>query len=99
RPVTAHDLLDAVRCAVGRPAVIVPVPMALTRLAAWGGDLVGRLAGRPMPLNQWRFIELSAEGFVCRVDRLREQLGIVAALDLREGMAQTADWYRREGWI
>jgi hypothetical protein len=33
------------------------------------------------------------------VDRLRERLGIVAELDLPEGLAQTAAWYRREGWI
>jgi len=99
RPATARDILDAVRLAVGRPAVIVPIPMALTRLGAWAGDLAGRLAGRPMPLNHWRYAELSAEGFVCRVDRLREQLGIVAEFDLHDGFAQTATWYRQAGWI
>src|SRR5205085_2788977 len=99
RPVTARDILEAVRLAVGQSALIVPIPMTLMRVAAWGGDLAGRLTGRPMPINQWRYTELSAEGFVCRVDRLREQLGIVAAWELREGLAQTDEWYRREGWI
>jgi len=36
---------------------------------------------------------------VCRVDRLRERLGIVAEIDVREGLAQTAEWYKRERWI
>jgi len=52
RPVTAREILEAIRMAVGRPAVIVRVPLPLTRLAAWGGDAVGRIAGRPMPLNR-----------------------------------------------
>jgi nucleoside-diphosphate-sugar epimerase len=33
------------------------------------------------------------------VDRLRDRLGIVAELDLRDGLADTAAWYRRQGWI
>jgi nucleoside-diphosphate-sugar epimerase len=99
RPVTAREILDAIRRAVGRPATIVPVPQAITRLAAAGCDLIARVVGRELPLSQWRYVELSADGFVCRVDRLRDRLGVVAALDLREGVAQTADRYRRAGWI
>ena len=99
RPVTAREILDVIRLVVGRPAMVIPVPLAITRLAAAGCDLIGRVVGRPLPLTRWRYVELSAEGFVCRVDRLRERLGIVAELDLREGLADTAAWYRREGLI
>jgi nucleoside-diphosphate-sugar epimerase len=99
RPVTAREILEAIRLVVGRPAMVVPVPQPITRLAAAGCDLVARVVGRPLPLNRWRYVELSAEGFVCRVDRLRERLGIVAEIDLRRGLADTAAWYRREGWL
>jgi nucleoside-diphosphate-sugar epimerase len=52
-----------------------------------------------MPLNVWRYAELAAEGFVCRVDRMRDELGVTASVDLREGMARTAAWYREAGWL
>ena len=58
-----------------------------------------RFWGRPLVINRRRYAELASEGFVCRVDRLRERLGIVASIDLREGLAQTAEWYRRERWL
>ena len=99
RPVTGREILEATRRAIGGPATIVPIPQLITRLAAAACDLAGRVIGRPLPLNRWRYVELSAEGFVCRVDRLRERLGIVAALDLGEGLADTARWYRRAGLI
>lgn len=99
RPVTAREILEAVRLAVGRPAMIIRVPQAVTRLAAAACDVVGRFVSQPLPLNHWRYVELSAEGFVCRVERLRERLGVGAEIELREGIAQTADWYRRKGWI
>jgi nucleoside-diphosphate-sugar epimerase len=99
RPVTGRDVLDAVRLAVGRPAAVIPVPQPITRAAAAACDVVAHSLGSPLPLGRWRYVELAAEGFVCRVDRLRERLGVVAALDLREGMARTAEWYRTAGWI
>ena len=99
QPVSGREILDAIRLVVGRPAMVIPVPQAITRLAAVGCDLVARVVGRPLPLTRWRYVELSAPGFVCDVDRLRDRLGIVAEFDLRAGLADTAAWYRRAGWI
>lgn len=99
QPVTAREILEGVRAAVGRRAAIVPIPPAIARVAAAIGDLAGAMRGKPLPLNHRRWAEMSAEGFVCRVDRLRDRLGIVARMNLREGLAETAEWYRKEGWL
>jgi nucleoside-diphosphate-sugar epimerase len=94
RPVTTRALLEGVRDAAGSRAVLVPVPMILTRLLALGGDALGAISGRPQALNGRRYDEMAAVGFACRVDRLRDRLGIVAAIDLKEGLADTAAWLR-----
>jgi nucleoside-diphosphate-sugar epimerase len=99
RPVTTRALLEGVRAAVGHRAVIVPVPSLLLRLAALLGDAGGALRGRPLPMNSRRYAELATEGFVCRVDRLRDRLGVIAKIGLDEGLAEAAAWYRREGWL
>lgn len=99
RPAFVRELVDAIRGAVGGRARIVRIPMPVTRVAALAGDVAGALAGRRMVINSRRYAELTAEGFACRVDRLRERLGIVAETDLPEGLAQTAKWYRKEGWM
>jgi nucleoside-diphosphate-sugar epimerase len=98
-PVSPRELLEHVRSAVGRPAVILKVPSALLRIAALAGDIGGTLRGKPLPINSRRYAEMSCEGFVCQVDRLRDHLGVVAGIDLREGIAETAAWYRQEGWL
>jgi dihydroflavonol-4-reductase len=95
--VTALELLERVRAAAGTRAIILPVPRSLTRLVALAGDLAGVLRGRPAVLNSRRYRELYAEGFTCRVDRLRERLGVVAKIGLTEGLAQTAAWYKQHG--
>jgi dihydroflavonol-4-reductase len=99
RPVAVRDLVEGIRDAVGTGARIVRVPMPVTRLAALGGDIAGAILGRRMVINSRRYVELAAEGFACRVDRLRDRLGVTAEIELPEGLAQTAKWYRRTGWL
>jgi nucleoside-diphosphate-sugar epimerase len=97
--VTVTNLLDGLQGAVGRSATVIRIPAIVTRLAALGGEIAGRVVGRPMPLNEARHRELSADGFVCCVDRLRERLGVVAKVNLRRGLKETAAWYRANGWL
>jgi nucleoside-diphosphate-sugar epimerase len=99
RPATVRDLVAGIRAAVNPRARLVAVPNAVTRLAALAGDFAGALRGRRMVINSRRYTELTAEGFACRVDRLRDRLGIIAQIDLDDGLAETARWYRQQGWI
>ena len=98
-PVTPRGLLETIQRAIGRRSSLVHVPMPVTRMAAEVCDVVGRVTGRAMLINRWRYAELAAEGFVCRVDRMRDVLGVTAAVDLASGITKTAQWYRREGWL
>jgi dihydroflavonol-4-reductase len=98
-PVSTRGLLDGVREACGGRATMIRIPLGLTWLAAYGGDAAGRLFGKPALINSRRYAELASEGFVCRVDRLRDRLGIVAQIGLRDGLADAYGWYRKEGWL
>jgi nucleoside-diphosphate-sugar epimerase len=99
RPVGTRRLLETIRTTLGSSAPLVRVPRPLTRVAAAFGDAAGLLTGRPATINSRRFVEIYSQGFVCRVDRLRERLGIEAAVDLPEGLARSARWYREQGWL
>jgi len=98
-PVTTRALLEGVRAASGGRGRIVRIPLAVTRLAALGGDAAGVLFGKRALINSRRYAELASEGFVCRVDRLRDRLGIVAEMGLQEGLSDAWAWYRSEGWL
>ncbi len=93
RPLTPRALLEGIRHAGGWRAAIIPIPMPLLRVAAWGGDLFGAVTRRPAAINSRRFVELDSPGFVCRVDRLREDLGVEAKVGLADGLRAATDWY------
>ena len=98
-PVTPRRLLETIQQALGRRGSLVQLPMSVTHMAAEICDVIGRVTGRAMLINRWRYAELAAEGFVCRVDRMRDVLGVTAAVDLAAGVRSTAEWYRRAGWL
>lgn len=99
RPVAAQDLVDVISRVVGNRPLSVTVPPPLAWLAAQACEAIGRMTGRTMPLNASRYAEMCAEGFVCRVDRLRDRLGVEAQVSLDEGLTETFAWYRAQGWL
>jgi dihydroflavonol-4-reductase len=99
QPVTPRGLLETIQKTIGHRGALIRVPMPVIRVAAEVCDVVGRVTGRAMLINRWRYAELAAEGFVCRVDRMRDVLGVTAAVDLATGIAKTAEWYRTVGWL
>jgi nucleoside-diphosphate-sugar epimerase len=92
-PVTPRALVEGIRDAAGGRASIVRVPQPVLRLAAWGGDMVGALTGRRVAINSRRYVEIDAPGFVCRVERLREDLGVEPKVGLADGLCRSAAWY------
>jgi nucleoside-diphosphate-sugar epimerase len=98
RSATAATLTDALERALGRSCRRVRVPYALLLVAALVGD-AAMLCGRPLALDRARLAELSADGWVCSVEKARARLGFSARIDLLDGFASTAAWYARHGML
>ena len=98
-PVSTQALLEGVRAARGGRGTIVRIPLGLTRLAAYGGDAAGALFGTRTLINSRRYVELASEGFVCRVDRLRDRLGVVATDRIARRPRRRVCVVPGEGWL
>jgi nucleoside-diphosphate-sugar epimerase len=93
RPVRPIDLYGELRRIAHGRGRIVRIPAPIVWTAANVCELAGRIARRSMVLDRRRYNELYSEGFVCRVDRMRDRLGVVATISLPEGMDRSARWY------
>jgi nucleoside-diphosphate-sugar epimerase len=95
---STESFLEAVAAAVGRPCRPFVMPRLLLRALAAAGTVAMHL-GRPPVLDHSRLRELTAGRFICDVGRARAVLGFEAAIDLPEGFARTAAWYREQGLL
>ena len=93
------ELLDAIGDAVGTKPVRIPIPPALFRAAGtvagrWGGVLGG--AG---VFNREKAEEVLAEAWECDLSGSEALLPPDEAMPLGRGTAETARWYRTQGWL
>lgn len=67
--------------------------------AAGYGEMVGRLSGKPMPMNCDKLREGTASGWVASPAKLINQTGFKPARSLADRYKETIEWYRRTGWL
>lgn len=97
-PITQGQMAELLGEALGRRVRTIPVPRALLRAFAEAGEL-RKLLGRPAVVNRNRYREITAPGFVCDVSKIDRLLNWQARFDVPAGFADTARWYREQGWI
>jgi hypothetical protein len=62
-------------------------------------ELLGQLIRQPVVLNLDKVREAVASGWECSDQKLRSQLDYRPAAPLETRFAETAQWYRDQGWL
>jgi nucleoside-diphosphate-sugar epimerase len=84
---------------MGREVRLVKVPAGLIRVAAAASEWAAGVVGRSTMFNREKARELLAPGWLCDTEDARRELGFVAATPLEQGLRETWQWYRNEGWL
>jgi len=96
---TIEEIARIIAGAVGRRTVRVPVPAAAVAIVAAANELAGAIARKP-PFIGWRKLgEVRNPCWAVSDRRAREELGYRQRFATERGMAETAAWYRAEGWL
>ena len=99
---TAHtqaQIAAEIGHAIGTRPLAVPVPQALFRLAGAAAERVGHLFGGAGVFSREKADEVLAEAWVCDLAGAEVLLPPHEATPLAVGTADTALWYRTQGWL
>lgn len=99
RAYTWREVAGHFGLALGRRVRIVKVPASLFTAAAALSEAAAGALGRTTVFNREKARELLAPGWLCETEALRREVGFVPRIALATGLAQTAAWYRAEGWL
>ena len=97
--VTARQLVEEIAAQAGRWTVPLPLPAAALWPVCAFQEAASRVTGRPNVLSLQKYAELTAPGWVCDPSKLGKDTSFFCRTGLREGVAQTIEWYRKEGWL
>ena len=63
------------------------------------GEAISWLRRHPLVMNLDKAREIVAGSWVCSAQTARNELGFAVGAPLIERLRQTAEWYRKEGWV
>ncbi|HNW59971.1 MAG TPA: NAD-dependent epimerase/dehydratase family protein [bacterium] len=89
----------AIADALHKKPLVLRVPLFLMPPVAFFSMLGGRVTGKPALLNRDKVAEMRQPGWVCSNARARRELGFRPRIGLEAGVAATAAWYRKMGWL
>ena len=97
--VTSRSLVETIAAADGRKVRILPVPLALGRVALSLTEAVARIRNRPTLLTRDKANEFFEPAWTVDPSPLTEATGWHARHDLAGGARETFAWYRKHGWL
>ena len=99
-PATTYaELAETIATVLDRRSMRINVPLAVLGPMATVSRVKGRLTGRPALLNDQRLIDVRQRSWLYSGDKARQELGFEAQYGLETSVRETAEWYRREGWL
>jgi dihydroflavonol-4-reductase len=96
---TYRDLGRLVAESVGRRVLVIPTAMPVVRTVAAVGEAISQVSRHPLLMNLDKAREIAAGSWVCSAEKARQDLGFAVGAPLLDRLRQTAEWYRREGWL
>lgn len=96
---TWSAVVEEISRALGKRPLRVPLPPPLVRAAGAAAERVGPLLGGAGVFNREKAEEMLAPAWVCDLAGSEALLAAADATPLARGIAQTAQWYRTNGWL
>jgi len=84
---------------MGRRVFTVSVPETAVRALGGVNSVAAALTGRARMLDCQKAHEILQRYWLCDISKARKELGYRPRYSLEEGLAETIQWYEREGWI
>jgi len=94
-----REVADKIAEMLGRRARTLAIPRSVAFGVAMAAEAVAALTRKPPVINRDKVTDLSQRCWGCSIERARRELGYDQQVPLEEGLRETIDWYKREGWL
>jgi nucleoside-diphosphate-sugar epimerase len=94
-----RDVREGLTSALNRRVRVIWLPKTLFISVGVIAETAARLTRQDPRLDRRNAVDLSRHDWTCDTTATREALAWQAEVSLPEGLALTAEWYRRVGWL
>jgi nucleoside-diphosphate-sugar epimerase len=90
---------DKIAGMLGRRARTIAIPRTVAFGVAVAAEAFAALTRKPPVINRDKVTDLSQRCWGCSIERARRELGYSPKISLDEGLSETIEWYKGEGWL
>ena len=91
---------DLIHEELGRPWWIrVTAPVWVLRIVTFFGEYIGRMTGKVTSLNNDKYNILRQRNWRCDIQPAIDELGYHPTYNLEQGVKETIQWYKDNGWL
>lgn len=94
-----EEAMRIMAAGLGKKAVPVRLPITAMKGAAAVCTLISKVSGKVLPLSLDKIKEIQATAWTCSSEKAKRELGYAPYWTLEKGTAQTAQWYKENGWL
>jgi nucleoside-diphosphate-sugar epimerase len=99
RPYAWNEVKRAATDALDTWALTIPIPGMLVGTVGAAAEAWGTLTGSYPPLNRDKAREIRHACTACSVEKAQAHFDYAPRIPLDEGVAETIEWYRAQGWL
>lgn len=94
-----RELAERIAEMMGRRARQLAIPRPLAFGVALAAEGVAAMTRKPPVINRDKVRDLSERCWGCSIERAKRELGYAPQIPIEDGLRETIDWYKREGWL
>lgn len=84
---------------MGKKTIPLRLPIPVMKGAAAFCSAYSKVSGQVLPFSLDKIKEIEAAAWSCSNEKAKKELGFKPYWDLERGFAQTAAWYKENGWL
>jgi dihydroflavonol-4-reductase len=93
------EVADLIAKILGKRPRKFSIPKPIAYAAALAGEAISALTHKPPVINRDKVTDLSQSCWGCSIARAKRELGYRPQVPLEDGLRETVEWYKREGWL
>ena len=84
---------------LGKKAVTIKIPVGLVYVVGAFAEVFSLITRKPALLNFEKIRDIVQEAWTCDIAKAKRELAYAETTGLEEGIKNTVEWYRKEGWL
>jgi nucleoside-diphosphate-sugar epimerase len=93
------ELSEVIRNVVGRKTITIRIPHFLVYTTAAISQLIGYFSAKGAVFNIEKAKDFTQQYWICDISKAKNELGYYQEINLEDGIRDTIEWYKKNGWL